>query len=150
MCLPSADYAVQYLQERQHSGRRLQLDETPAHIRLAAESPMDGAALRAFRELLRRKAERIAVRAGYRANGRLSFSLGPQWNLFRFPIADGNFSVVFGALETDYAFRRLLSLFRRFFKVSTAIAQAARMRLPEASGRKWHCILEIHFVDRIR
>jgi hypothetical protein len=26
------------------------------------------------------------------------------------PIADGNFSVVFGALETDYAFSRFLSL----------------------------------------
>jgi hypothetical protein len=37
-----------------------QLNEAPVHIRLAAGSPMDGAAIRAFRELLRRKAERIA------------------------------------------------------------------------------------------
>src|SRR5207248_6337201 len=49
------------------------------------------------------------VRASYRPNEHLSFSAGPQWNRFRLPISDGNFSVVFGALETDYAFSRFLS-----------------------------------------
>jgi uncharacterized protein DUF5916 len=64
------------------------------------------------------------VRAGYRANERLSFSVGPQWNRFRLPIAEGNFSVVFGALETDYAFSRFLSL-STILQVDTANAQAA-------------------------
>jgi hypothetical protein len=62
------------------------------------------------------------VRASYRANERLSFSLSPQWNRFRLP--DGNFSVVFGALETDYAFSRFLS-FSTVLQVDTANAQAA-------------------------
>ena len=64
------------------------------------------------------------VRATYRANERLSFSVGPQWNRFRLPLLDGNFSVVFGALETDYAFSRFLSL-STIFQVDTANAQAA-------------------------
>src|SRR5713226_8362339 len=64
------------------------------------------------------------VRASYRANEHLSFSVGSQWNRFRLPIADGNFSVVFGALETDYAFSRFLSL-STILQVDTANAQAA-------------------------
>ncbi len=64
------------------------------------------------------------VRATYRANERLSFSAGPQWNRFRLPLANGNFSVVFGALETDYAFSRFLSL-STILQVDTANAQAA-------------------------
>jgi hypothetical protein len=64
------------------------------------------------------------LRAGYRANERLSFSLGPQWNRFRLPLVDGNFSVVFGALETDYAFSRFLSL-STILQIDTAKAQAA-------------------------
>ena len=66
----------------------------------------------------------LRVRAGYRANERLSFSLGPQWNRFRLPIADGNFSVVVGALETDYAFSRFLSL-STILQVDTANVQGA-------------------------
>jgi len=66
----------------------------------------------------------LRVRAGYRANERLSFSVGPQWNRFRLPIAEGNFSVVFGALETDYAFSRFLSL-STILQVDTANVQAA-------------------------
>ena len=64
------------------------------------------------------------VRASYRANEHLSFSAGPQWNRFRLPISDGNFSVVFGALETDYAFSRFLSL-STILQIDTANAQAA-------------------------
>ena len=64
------------------------------------------------------------VRATYRANERLSFSVGPQWNRFHLPLANGNFSVVFGALETDYAFSRFLSL-STILQVDTANAQAA-------------------------
>jgi len=64
------------------------------------------------------------VRAGYRPNERLSFSLSPQWNRFRLPLADGNFSVVFGALETDYSFSRFLSL-STILQVNTTNAQGA-------------------------
>src|SRR3989454_505602 len=64
------------------------------------------------------------VRATYRANERLSFSAGPQWNRFRLPLANGDFSVVFGALETDYAFSRFVSL-STILQVDTANAQAA-------------------------
>src|SRR5437660_1827458 len=64
------------------------------------------------------------VRASYRANEHLSFSAGPQWNRFRLPISDGNFSVVFGALETDYAFSRFLSL-STILQIDTANAEAA-------------------------
>jgi hypothetical protein len=70
------------------------------------------------------------VRTTYGANERLSVSLGPQWNRFRLPLADGNFSVVFGALETDYAFSRFLSL-STILQIDTANAQAtsANIRL---------------------
>jgi hypothetical protein len=64
------------------------------------------------------------VRATYRTSERLSFSVGPQWNRFRLPIPYGNFSVVFGALETDYAFSRFLSL-STILQVDTANPQAA-------------------------
>ena len=64
------------------------------------------------------------VRATYRANERLSFSADPQWNRFRLPLANGDFSVVFGALETDYAFSRFVSL-STILQVDTANAQAA-------------------------
>ncbi len=64
------------------------------------------------------------VRGTYRPSERLSFSLGPQWNRFRLPLPDGNFSVVFGALETDYAFSRFLSL-STILQLDTANAQAA-------------------------
>jgi len=64
------------------------------------------------------------LRTSYRPNERLSFSLGPQWNRFRLPLRDGNFSVVFGALETDYAFSRFLSL-STILQVDTANVQAA-------------------------
>ena len=64
------------------------------------------------------------IRASYRPSERLSLSMGPQWNRFRLPIAGGNFSVVFGALETDYAFSRFLSL-STVLQVNTANAQGA-------------------------
>lgn len=70
------------------------------------------------------------VVATYRASQRLFVSLNPQWNRFRLPISGGNFSAVFGALETDYAFSRFLSL-STVLQVDTANAQAvsANIRL---------------------
>jgi hypothetical protein len=65
----------------------------------------------------------LSVRAIYRPNERLSFSVSPQWNRFRLPAPERNFSVVFGALETDYAFSRSLSL-SAILQVDTASAQA--------------------------
>jgi hypothetical protein len=61
------------------------------------------------------------IRATYRPNERLAFSFGPQWNRFRLP--EGNFSVLFGALETDYAFSRFVSL-STILQVDTANDQA--------------------------
>lgn len=73
------------------------------------------------------------VRATYRANQRLAFSLSEQWNRFHLLVTDGNpnsvpqaanFSVLFGALETDYAFSRFLSL-STILQMNTADPQAA-------------------------
>jgi uncharacterized protein DUF5916/cellulose/xylan binding protein with CBM9 domain len=64
------------------------------------------------------------IRATYRSNERLAFSLSEQWNRFRLPITDGNFSVLFGAFETDYAFSRFLSL-STILQMDTANNQAA-------------------------
>ena len=64
------------------------------------------------------------VRSEYRPNERLSFSFSEQWNRFRLPLANGNFSVVFEALETDYAFSQFLSL-STILQMDTANAQAA-------------------------
>ena len=64
------------------------------------------------------------VRGTYRANERLSFSVSPQWNRFRLPLANGNFSVVFGALETDYSFSRFVSL-STILQIDTANVQGA-------------------------
>jgi hypothetical protein len=61
------------------------------------------------------------IRATYRPNERLELSFAPQWNRFRLP--EGNFSVVFGALETDYAFSRFVSL-STILQIDTANDQA--------------------------
>jgi hypothetical protein len=66
----------------------------------------------------------LSVQAAYRANQRLSFVLSPQWSRFRLPAPERNFSVVVGALETDYAFSRSLSL-STILQVDTANAQGA-------------------------
>jgi hypothetical protein len=66
----------------------------------------------------------LSVQAAYRANQRLSFSLSPQWSRFRLPAPERNFSVVVGALETDYSFSRSLSL-STILQVDTANAQGA-------------------------
>jgi hypothetical protein len=64
------------------------------------------------------------VRATYRSNQRLAFSFSEQWNRFRLPLTGGDFSVVFGAFETDYAFSRFLSL-STILQMDTANNQAA-------------------------
>jgi hypothetical protein len=61
------------------------------------------------------------IRATYRRSEQLAFSVSPQWNRFRLP--EGNFSVIFGALETDYAFSRFVSL-STILQIDTANDQA--------------------------
>jgi hypothetical protein len=62
------------------------------------------------------------VRGSYRANEHLQMSLSEQWNRFRLP--EGNFSVLFGTAEADYAFTRFLSL-STILQMDTANTQAA-------------------------
>lgn len=73
------------------------------------------------------------IRASYRAGPRLAFSFAEQWNRFHLQITDGtvgatpqarDFSVVFGTLETDYAFSRFLSL-STILQMDTANVQGA-------------------------
>ena len=75
----------------------------------------------------------LRLRATYRANQRLGFSFSEQWNKFHLGVTDGtpgaeptlkNFSVLFGSLETDYAFSRFLSL-STILQMDTANAQGA-------------------------
>jgi hypothetical protein len=62
------------------------------------------------------------LRGTYRANEHLSVSLAEQWNRFRLP--EGNFSILFGSLETDYSFSRFLTL-STLLQMNTANAQGA-------------------------
>jgi hypothetical protein len=63
------------------------------------------------------------VRGTYRANERLSFALGEQWNRFRLPIPNGNFSVLVGSFQTNYSFSRFLTL-SSIIQMDTANTQA--------------------------
>ncbi|HKU20089.1 MAG TPA: DUF5916 domain-containing protein [Terriglobales bacterium] len=62
------------------------------------------------------------LRGAYRANEHLSLSLAEQWNRFRLP--QGNFSIIFGDLGTDYAFSRFL-MFSALVQMNTANTQGA-------------------------
>ena len=64
------------------------------------------------------------VRWTYRPNARLSFIFGQQWNRFRLPLPNGNFSVVFGSLQTNYSLSRFLTL-SSLLQMNTANNQAA-------------------------
>ena len=75
----------------------------------------------------------LRLRATYRANRRLAFGFSEQWNKFHLGVTDGtpgatpavkDFSVIFGSLETDYAFSRFLSL-STILQMDTANAQGA-------------------------
>jgi hypothetical protein len=64
------------------------------------------------------------VSATYRSNERLAFRFSEEWDRFRLRVANGDFSVVVGAFETDYAFSRFLSL-STILQMDTANNQAA-------------------------
>ena len=63
------------------------------------------------------------IRASYRPSERLSFDFSQQWDRFRLPVTDGDFSVVFGSFQTNYAFSRFLTL-STIFQVNTSNSQA--------------------------
>ena len=71
------------------------------------------------------------VRATYRANERLSFALGDQWNRFRLPIPGGDFDVVVGSFQTNYSFSRFLTL-SSLIQVNTANDQAVQRQYSSA------------------
>jgi hypothetical protein len=64
------------------------------------------------------------VRATYRANERLSFSFSEEWDRFRLPVPEGNFSVVVGGFQANYSFSRFLTL-SALIQMDTANTQAA-------------------------
>ncbi|HET9741646.1 MAG TPA: DUF5916 domain-containing protein [Terriglobales bacterium] len=68
------------------------------------------------------------VRGSYRASEHLSVDLSEQWNRFRLPA--GTFSIVFGSIQTNYAFSRFLFL-STVLQIDTANRQAgsANIRL---------------------
>jgi Domain of unknown function (DUF5916) len=70
------------------------------------------------------------MRASYRANERLSFNFSEQWNRFRLPVTNGDFSVLFGSFQTNYSFSRFLTL-SALLQMNTANTQAvsANIRL---------------------
>jgi hypothetical protein len=59
----------------------------------------------------------------YRGSERLSFALTEQWNRFRLPIPEGNFSVLVGSFQTNYSFSRFLTL-SSLIQMDTANTQA--------------------------
>jgi len=68
----------------------------------------------------------LRAQGNYRVNERVSFSLSEQWNRFRLP--EGNFSIMVGSLQTNYAFSRFLFL-SAVLQMDTANAQAASANL---------------------
>src|SRR5258708_13142388 len=68
------------------------------------------------------------VRGTYRANERLSFALGEQWNRFRLPLPESNFSVLVGSFQTNYSFSRFLTL-SSVIQMDTANTQAVSANL---------------------
>jgi len=64
------------------------------------------------------------IRGSYRPSEKLSFDFSQQWDRFRLPIPGGDFSVVFGSFQTNYAFSRFLTL-STIFQINTSNTQAA-------------------------
>src|SRR5215813_5456540 len=64
------------------------------------------------------------IRSSYRPSERLSFDFSQQWDRFRLPVHAGDFSVVFGSFQTNYAFSRFLTL-STILQMNTSNTQAA-------------------------
>jgi len=68
----------------------------------------------------------LTVRASYRVNEHLSYSMSEQWNRFR--LREANFSVVVGAVQANYSFSRFLSL-SALVQINTSNTQALSTNL---------------------
>ena len=70
------------------------------------------------------------AQASYRPSAKLSFDFSQQWDRFRLPVSGGDFSVVFGSFQANYAFSRFLTL-STIFQINTSNTQAvsANIRL---------------------
>ena len=64
------------------------------------------------------------IRGSYRPSEKLSFDFSQQWDRFRLTVPGGDFSVVFGSFQTNYAFSRFLTL-STIFQMNTSNTQAA-------------------------
>jgi len=64
------------------------------------------------------------IRGSYRPSEKLSFDFAQQWDRFRLPVSGGDFSVVFGSFQTNYAFSRFLTL-STILQMNTSNTQAA-------------------------
>jgi hypothetical protein len=70
------------------------------------------------------------VRANYRPTAKVSISASETWDRFRFPLPNGDFSVVLASLQANYSFSRFLT-FTSLIQMDTSNTQAisANLRL---------------------
>ena len=68
------------------------------------------------------------IRASYRPSKRLSFDFSQQWDRFRLPLPNGNFSVVLAGLQGNYSFSRFLT-FTSLIQMDTSNTQAVSANL---------------------
>ena len=68
------------------------------------------------------------IRASYRPSKRLSFDFSQQWDRFRLPLPNGNFSVVLTGLQGNYSFSRFLT-FTSLIQMDTSNTQAVSANL---------------------
>ncbi len=70
----------------------------------------------------------VRIRASYRPSKRLSFDFSQQWDRFRLPLPNGNFSVVLAGLQGNYSFSRFLT-FTSLIQMDTSNTQAVSANL---------------------
>jgi hypothetical protein len=68
------------------------------------------------------------VRANYHPTKKFSISASETWDRFRFPLPNGNFSVVLASLQGNYSFSRFLT-FTSLLQMDTSNTQAASANL---------------------
>jgi hypothetical protein len=68
------------------------------------------------------------VRANYRPTAKFSISGSETWDRFRFPLPNGNFSVVLASLQGNYSFNRFLT-FTSLIQMDTSNIQAVSANL---------------------
>src|SRR5258707_745982 len=70
----------------------------------------------------------VRIRASYRPSKRLSFDFSQQWDRFRLPLPNGDFSVVLAGLQGNYSFSRFLT-FTSVIQMDTSNTQAVSANL---------------------